>query len=60
MTPHQMHLADQASRETNPSKAKKLLDELCQAIDGEREENRQSRHDCVENRAEHSKPFPCD
>jgi hypothetical protein len=60
MTPHQMHLAGQASRETNPTKVKGLLDELCHAIDGEREGNRESREGCVEDCTEHPKPFPCD
>jgi hypothetical protein len=48
-----MHPADQAVTETNSSKAKKVLDELCHAIDGEREDNCQSKRDCVEDCTEH-------
>jgi hypothetical protein len=58
MTPDQLHFARQGSKETDLSKAKQLLDELCHAVDGEHEENRQSRCDCVEDCTEHPKAPP--
>ena len=60
MTPQQLLLARQASREIDPVKARSLLDELCNALDGEREENRQLRREPMEACTERPKRFLCD
>jgi hypothetical protein len=52
LTPHQLHLAEQASTEMDLGQLMHLIAELCRAIDSEYEENRQlrngCRHDCRE------------
>jgi hypothetical protein len=53
MTPHQQHLAEQVSKETDSGKLKHLIAELCLAFDSEREENRQSRTGCLKDCKEH-------
>jgi len=53
MTPHTMHLAEQASKEMDSGKLMHLIAELCRAIDSEREENRLSRRGCAEDCREH-------
>ena len=60
MTPHQLRIAQQASREIDPTKVRSLLDELCHAMDGEREEKRQLHRDRGQDCREHPMPFPCD
>jgi hypothetical protein len=44
MTPQSnwLHIAERASQEMDPAKLMTLVSELCQAIDGERQENRVS------------------
>jgi hypothetical protein len=53
MTPHTKHLAEQASLETDPAKLLDLVNDLCNAIDHERTENRHLRQGCVEDCREH-------
>ena len=53
VTPHQTHLAEQVSKETDSGKLKHLTAELCLAFDSEREENRQLRPGCWEDCREH-------
>lgn len=48
MTPHSLHLAEQASKETDSGKLMHLIAELCRSIDSEHEENRQLRSGCHE------------
>jgi hypothetical protein len=48
LTPHQLHLAEQASIEMDSGKLMHLIAELCRAIDCEHEENRQLRSGCHE------------
>jgi len=57
MTPHPLHLAEQASKEMESGKLMHLIAELCRAIDAEREENRQSRTGCAEDCREHNPPL---
>lgn len=53
MTPHQQHLAEQVSRETDSERLKHLIAELCFAFDSEREENFLLRPGCQEDCREH-------
>jgi len=54
MTPHQTHLAEQASKEMDSGKLMHLITELCRSFDGELEENRQSRRGCAEDCREYT------
>jgi hypothetical protein len=47
MTSYQLRLAEQASKEMDSGKLMHLIAELCQALDGEHEENRPSRMGCI-------------
>jgi len=60
VTPNQLNLVGQASREMNPVKVRNLLDVLCRAIDSEHEEHRESGADCREDHREYPVPFLCD
>jgi hypothetical protein len=53
MTPHQTHLAEQASKEMDPVRLTVLVAELCQALDSERQENNHLRTGCREDCREH-------
>jgi len=53
VTPHQTHLAKQASKAMDPGKLKHLITELCHSFDSEREENRQLRRGCLEDCTEY-------
>lgn len=55
MTPHQLHLAEQASKETDSVKLKHLIAELCRAFDSEHQENHQSRSGCLEDCGEYER-----
>jgi hypothetical protein len=54
MTPHQTHLAEQASKEMDSMKLSVLIAQLCRALDDEREENL-FRVGCREDCREHQK-----
>lgn len=60
MTPYQKNLAEQASKEMDSERLMLLVTELCDAMDKEHTENRQSRRDCLEDCKEYAKPFLCD
>jgi len=56
LTPHQLHLAEQASNEMDSGKLMHLVAELCRAIDSQYEENRQSRIGCAADCREYQGP----
>jgi hypothetical protein len=60
MTPHQLRIVGQASREMNPVKVRNLLDELCRAIDSEHEEHGGLRRDGRDDHREYPVPFLCE
>ena len=53
MTPHAQHLAEQASSEPDPAKLLVLINDLCDAIDNERAQNRHLRQGCAKDCREH-------
>ena len=58
MTPYLTHLAEQASTELDSTKLLDLVDELCRAIDAEREANRLRRLGCRRDCKEQADPTP--
>jgi hypothetical protein len=55
MTPNQKNVAEQASKEMDSKRLMILVTELCDAIDVEHIENRQSRRGCLDDCREYSK-----
>ena len=58
MTPYQTHLAEQASTELDSTKVLDLVNELCRAIDAEKEANRLWRLGCRRDCKEQADPTP--